>query len=427
MSLYTLDHAGAKFVSGLFWQVLSRPREAREEAKELGESMQFDYFVLRSTGEVLQAAFGAKADGANDGMISMAATVARALEADGVVPNWIAATELPNGEYGFFAVRDGAFLPDGDFCGSREEVLNRMTAEYGIGEWDAVVCPDEFGFPNSQARSFEEFLPVDAKGKFKAPVNIILEPLKKKLPIKQMAIAAAVLAVLGGAYFAVTSYLESEEYKERERLLAEQKQRMDEEERRKAMATPPWATLADSMKLIHACEEFAFTLDTKPSGWEFSGATCSRGGSFAATYARGTSPSTVFDIKQQLGEKFRTDWSGEKGTYATKVEIPNASAETLWKSEELVLKMVGYSQELGLKLKVGSAGGGGGGAPGAPAAPVAPASPHLKFKTLPFSGEAPIQPSYYAKIFELPGVRLNLLKVTEAGNWGFEGELYVQE
>ena len=423
MSHYTFEHAGGKFVSGLFWQVLSRPREAKQEAKELGESMQFDFMVLRNAGSVIQSGFAARADGAGDGMISFAATIARVLEdRDNPPQNWIAAVELPNGDVGFVAVREGAMLPDGDVCGTREEILNRMTAEYGLGEWDVVVCPDDFGFPGSVPRGFEEFLPLDKKGKVKAPPSIVLDPLKRKLPIKQIAAGVAVIVVVGVAYMLYSNYVESEEFKAREQALLEQKLRMEEEEKRKAMASPPWATVPDSMSLVKACEDAVFTLDLKPSDWSFDGAVCNAGGSMTAVYKRGESSATVFDVKAQLGDGFRTDWSGESGSLQKKLEAVTAKPEVLWKSDELVMKMVGTAQKLGLKLTVKSPS-----SPVGPGVPVAQEVSVLKFKRLVFNAESEIQPSYFSSVIDLPGVRVQNLKVDLAGKWSFDGEIYVSE
>ena len=424
MSHYTFEHGGAKFVSGLFWQVLSRPREAKQEAKELGESMQFDYMVLRNAGSVIQSGFAARSDGAADGMISFAATIARVLEGSDSPPqNWIAAIELPTGDVGFVAVREGAMLPDGDFCAPREEILNRMTAEYGLGEWEVVICPDDFGFAGSVPRSFDEFLPLDKKGKVKAPAAIILDPLKRKLPIKQIAAVLGVLLVAGGAYMSYSNYVESEAFKAREQALLEQKQRMEEEERRRAMASPPWATVTDSMSLVKACEDAIFTLDLKPSDWTFDAAVCGAAGSMSAVYKRGESSSTVFDVKSVLGEGFRTDWSGESGALQKKLDIQIAKAESLWKSDEIVMKMVGTAQKLGLKLSIKPAGSSVG--PGVPVA--AQEGSVLKFKKLAFSAESEIQPSYFSEVLSLPGVRVQSLKVSPAGRWSFDGEIYVSE
>lgn len=431
MSLYILEHANAKFVAGLFWQVLSRPREAKAEAKELGESMTFDFLLVRSVGSVMQAGFCARNDGAAEGMTSIAALIGRAIEADDPPLNWMAAVALPSGEYAYAVVRDGALLPDGDIAGSKDDVLNRMTGDFGLGEWDLIVCPSDFGFPNSQEKVFDDFLVFDKKGRHKPIPSTVVEPLKRQIPWKMMGGAVGVLAVAGLGFYFYQNYQAQLEAERQAAMLAEQKARMDAEAQAKANVTPVWATLPDSIRMLKACEEEFFQLPIQPAGWDFEGALCSREGRVKAGFKRGVDGGTVFDIKREFAGKVRTDWSGDLAIHEHDVKFQIAKRDLLLKADDVVEKMVGAAQQLQLKVKVRAAPGAG---PQGGPSPVPPAPPGQapaaggpqKFAVLEFETQSNIQPSMYERVFTLPGVRPKNVKVTPSGDWTVEGEIYVE-
>jgi hypothetical protein len=422
VSLYILEHANSKFVSGLFWQVLSRPREAKAEAKELGESMNFDFLLIRSAGSVMQAGFCARSDGATEGMTSIAALFSRAIESDNPPLNWIAVVALPNGDFAYSAVRDGAFLPDGDFAGSKEEVINRMTSDYGLGDWELVVCPEDFGFPNSQEKSFEDFLAMDSKGRYKAVPSTVIEPVKRQIPWKQISIVVGTILVLGVGGMAGLSYYEKLQTERQEAMVAEQKARMEAEAQAKARATPPWATLPDPMKMLASCEEEIFQLPIMPAGWDFEGALCNREGKVKAGFKRIENAGTIFDIKNEFGNKVRIDWGGDAAIHEYEIKFALAKNDQLLKADEVVEKLVGTAQSLDLKVAVKDA---------AKAGPIPGQAPPnmtgpVKFGLLYFEAKSNIKPSMYERVFSLPGIRPVNVKVTPSGEWTVEGEIYVE-
>jgi len=97
---------GNRFVSGLLWQALTRPRGYMKEAKEIGKREGLDIVAIRDTAEVKQAGFVSKADGAYKGMYSLAAALAGQLG-----DTWIGAFKLPDDRYAMVAVDSGAIIP----------------------------------------------------------------------------------------------------------------------------------------------------------------------------------------------------------------------------------------------------------------------------------------------------------------------------
>jgi hypothetical protein len=419
--LLLLEHGGARLVAGLFWQVLSRPREALKEAKELGESMSFDFMVQRSAGAVMQAGFAAQVDGAVEGMASLAMLIAATIEApeNGDIPqNWLAAVELPGGQFAYAAVRDGAFLPDADFAGSKEDVLARLTSDYALGEWELVVAPNEFGFANSHERRFDEVAPLDKKGKYKPPAQSLVQPVRRTLPWKKIGIVVSALVAIGVCAQVAKGYYEDKAAAEREVALQAEETRLAEEMRNKALSRPPWANVADTADLLTKCEQMMFQIPFTPVGWAIGDLACSREGSVVASYTRGDDGAPIYVLKKLLGANVRFDWRGEQAIYTSKIELKMADRESLWFADEAVNELVGRFQSVGVPLdpKDEMAGTPGVGGPAGP----------IKFRRITFSASTKIKPSFYAKLFAVPGVRIKGVKVSPAGVWTTEGEIYVE-
>src|SRR5687768_9872945 len=125
MALHITQIDKHKFVCGLFWQALSRPRELVKEAKDLARKIDSDLMVLRIDHTAAQAGFAHSRDGIRKGAYSLAAVISKTLAVEGAyydgerqpVHNWLGAFKLGDGKWAYFAVRDASFLPNGDFAG----------------------------------------------------------------------------------------------------------------------------------------------------------------------------------------------------------------------------------------------------------------------------------------------------------------------
>jgi len=102
-----------RFVSGLFWQSLSRRRELRKEALELARKLSFDLLIVRIERDQAEAGFANLAEGAQPGMLSLGTMVSSSIARQGAMydgrqqsaPNWLGAFKVPDGRWAYFAVR----------------------------------------------------------------------------------------------------------------------------------------------------------------------------------------------------------------------------------------------------------------------------------------------------------------------------------
>src|SRR6476469_4695698 len=122
MAIHITEIGKHRFICGLFWQSLSRPRELMKEATALAKKIDSDLMVLRKDYATAQAGFAQSKDGARRKVYSLAAAVSKTLALKGAfydgekqrVHNWLGAFKLPDGKWAYFAVRDANFLPNGD-------------------------------------------------------------------------------------------------------------------------------------------------------------------------------------------------------------------------------------------------------------------------------------------------------------------------
>jgi hypothetical protein len=212
MPAHVIQIGKHRFVCGLFWQSLSRPRELHKEAVELGRRIKFDLMVLRQDYGTAQAGYAGTAEGVRPGMYSLGAAIAKTVAVEGAhydgrqqpVQNWLAALELPDGSWAYFAVRDENFLPTGDFAGKKEDVIDRLAADYALGGWNVVFGSEalrSIGFHNFHARTLEQFLPRGRRGELRPQSAWAVESLNARRQRLVLATAAvAGVATLGTAY-----------------------------------------------------------------------------------------------------------------------------------------------------------------------------------------------------------------------------------
>lgn len=243
MTLHITNLDKHRYVCGLFWQSLSKPRELEREAIDLGRKIDADLMVVRMDHTTAQAGFAQTRDGARRGMYSLAAVVSRTMASEGAfydgeqqpVHNWLGAFRLPDGQWVYFAVRDANFLPNGDFAGSKEEVLERLQSDYALGGWNVVVGDEElraFGFHNFQVREVRSFIPQRADGSLRVQRRAALRRVGGRLSrMHLVAAGVAALAVAGGYAW----MLYQRDVAERERELAMQQVR-----ERILREAPPW-------------------------------------------------------------------------------------------------------------------------------------------------------------------------------------------
>ncbi|MXN76835.1 type 4b pilus protein PilO2 [Burkholderia sp. 4701] len=285
MSAQVIQIGRQRFVGGLFWQSLSRRNELRAEAVELAKKLKFDLMVLRIDRGVAAAGYANTRDGFAPGHLSLGAMVSRAIALEGAfyngrrqpAPNWLGAFALPDGRWAYFAVRDHAFMPNGDWVGTRDEALERLHTDYAWGGWNVVIGEPELekqGFQNFQPKRLDELLPRRG-GRPRTERWWALRPVERRLSPRAALIAATLVCVAGGAGLAYWHHRTKVEAQEREAALERVRAELAARQAQGGPIAHPWATLPDAVGFARACAARFGRL--APGGWQLDRYECTPG------------------------------------------------------------------------------------------------------------------------------------------------------
>ncbi len=265
-----------RFVGGLFWQSLSRRNEWRAEAAELARKLKFDLMVLRIDRGVAAAGYAHTRDGFAAGHLSLGAMVSRAIAIEGAfyngrrqpAPNWLGAFALPDGRWAYFAVRDHAFVPNGDWIGSREEALERLHTDYAWGGWNVVIGEPELerqGFQNFQPKRIDDLLPRRG-GRPRTERWWALRPIERRLSPRTALIAAVLVCVAVGGVLGYLHYRAKREAREQEAALERTRAELAARQASGVQLAHPWANQPDVRAFARACAARFGRL--APGGWQ---------------------------------------------------------------------------------------------------------------------------------------------------------------
>ncbi|CAB3769405.1 type 4b pilus protein PilO2 [Paraburkholderia solisilvae] len=423
-----------RFLCGLFWQSLSRRHELRAEAAELAARLNFDAMVLRIDRSFAGAGFASTREGAQLGLPSLGALVSKAIATEGAfydgrqqpAPNWLGAFRLPDGRWAYFAVRDGAFLPNGDWVASSEEVFERLHGDYSLGGWNVVIGDPQIeaqGFHNFYPRSIEDMIPRRG-GKPHLPRWINLAPVSRRLQWRRMAVAAAVLPAIVLVAWGGFRY--------RERKLEQARELAFERAREQLRLHPPrppappvlahpWAPAPLPSTLVRAC--LAHFAMIAPGGWQLDSYTC-RATNVSYSWSRDESNVAMLIAVQPHAV---VDTSGNHATLVEPVKLAAGGDETIEGVYGVRLRMLSAFQLLGVPLNFSLQR--------APAPQKSLAAETLG--QLNGSGDAPlpwqtwrlsanlgeIVPTSVIRYLDQPGVRLDKVSY-QSGQWTLEGVIY---
>lgn len=423
MATHVIQIGRQRFVCGLFWQSLSRRHELRKEALELAKKLNFDLMVLRIDRGVAAVGFANAREGAQSGLPSLGVIVAKTIAQQGAffegrqqsAPNWLGAFKLSDGRWAYFAVRDGSFLPNGDWVGSGEEVLERLNSDYGLGGWNTVI-----GDPEIESMGFHNFYPrrigdlIESRhGRVSAPRWTRLRPVRTTVswPVVGLAAGVAVAAIGGSAWF---SHYRAQQEAGRERALALARARL------KLGAHPPvthpWASQAVPTEFARECQRhFRFIA---PAGWSLERYVCAAKG-VDYTWSRNGSTAALLLARAPMAQ---FDSTGDHASLSEAFDMGATRDEPLLPGRSVKAFLFTRSQMLNVPLTLAPIAAPAGQGALAPVGGSAPAAPswnqwrmQVKFGGLP--------PEHFMPMLSAAGVRL--VKLTyQAGEWSAEGVVY---
>jgi hypothetical protein len=410
-----------KFVCGLFWQSLSRPRELKKEAIDLGRKIDSNLLVIRMDHSTAQAGFAHSREGGRCGMFSLAAIVSKTLAIEGAfydgeqqaVHNWLGVFKLPDGKWLYLAVRDANFLPNGDFVGDKDDVLDRLHSDYALGGWNVVIGEPELadmGFHNFNARTIATLIPRKKDGSirvYKWWRLYQIDGLPAWLPT--VLAASAVGAVAAVSWFGWRYYEQKQVERESELAIARAREQI---QREASAAAHPWSRIPLPAVMVKTCMSQFDHLTA--GGWQLDSYLCTPDQQ-SYSWLRGSS--TIALLHAQVPAAL-VDVSGDKASYARSLTMAAGNNDTLGEAQSTLEVLMSRFQAIGLAMKV---------------TPVLVPKPQGQeqqwqpgWRSFLFSVSAHgVEPGDIAVMLNRPGVRIEKL-VYRGAEWSLEGTIYAK-
>lgn len=404
MKIIELDSGKRRreIVAGLVWHPLHE--SGASPAKEIlayAKDSESDLKVTR-TGDRVHIGFAKKSEGAKAGQISAAAVIADALIEEGKGSNALVAIQLPGegNSYLFLAIRETIILADGDAIGSRDEIRVRLVGDVSYDGWDIVICPDEWGVPDSVEKGFDDFFnETSLKSAKRWMLTDVSIAWRKYVVPTLLIVALGVGGSFGWSYWSKKKALEAE--------IQRQRQAEADLGKRAAPAAPPkpWPLLPTPISFATACEKALQSTGLVAGNWLLDKADCDGG----RLVVRWTKPNESAWISHLYATRPNVVMSSD-GMSASLAQQATATAserfdEVLPSAEDATLRLYDLASRYGLSVRVAGAQ--------SAAAPVAlpgqtPAQVPVVAPTwteLTFFIATVIEPNELASVLSAPGLR----------------------
>lgn len=406
-----------RFIAGLLWQSLSRPTALAEEAADIAKELRFDLMVtLHAQGGVAQAGFADSSEGGVTGAASIAAVIASRFLQERVhsaqmTASCIGAFELPDHRWLYIAIRDSVILPQGDFIGTRAEVLEQLEKDFEMGEWDVVFGDASFknwGIDHFQVRALDEMLPRKKSGAIDIKKPFILKQINfegsRGVYRRFGAIAALALALAGSSY----GYYKWDQARKAEAAAAEAARRAAEEA---ALAggqgTPksinPWVPKPAPQAFAQACiREFKYI---SLGAWQLGQFVCTPSSvSYQWIGDTWANPASVLSAVPAAN----VDLVGGKANYSAPLALEGGGDDTLGELHSQLVGMATFFRTAGFEFRFGASGG----------------QPQRAWQQQAFTVLlGTLNPVPVVAAIDSPGIRIEKIAY-QNGEWQMEGTIY---
>lgn len=347
---------GNQFVSGLYWQPLTRPRAYMKEARDIGKQRGMDIVAIRKSETLIQGGFVSKADGAYKGMYSLAAALAGQLG-----DTWLGAFKLPDGQYALVGILRGGVIPGADMIGDLETISAALRSVYaykhGINDED-IYAPEEMNFGGKVIDIEKILTPVSMRKEYS------LKPLSFTLTKKQLIGIGAVALVLAGGIGGYWQYQEVQAKKKHDAEIVAAKLKVAEMEAANAKLRAeqvaksivhPWTLSGSVADFVAACGDNIYQQPLSVSGWKLVSNHCD-GRKFTSIFKRSES-STVAEFAEyaiSAGYKDSPEFldGGDTASISRDIVIAVAGDDTLLPKEEMRINLRSHLQKIGIKAGI---------------------------------------------------------------------------
>lgn len=386
------------WVAGLSWLSYDEfPRKSAllEDASQLKSS----WVAVRNGQDAIQGGFCAPIEGVKNPtkLRSLAAHLA-----DSQKQPWLGIFELGEGLYWYIAVRDHhAILPDGDVIGDFDTVFAAREGHLGYGDWN----PIEGGLALLQ----DMMADIDVKPpRLKSLTSSNFTPA-----VATAAAALTVVAIGAGAYHWWHGKKVAEE---QARQAAIQRVR-DELAAKKPVVSAPASVpaLPSPADWLEACGRVLRPLPLSKHGWVVDQVGCDQ---TSAVVRWAMSAGADVTNRPQGEVSDQGDTIQERISLAS---IKPREGDDVIDLSDAKIAIRAWTNANGMQAPVFAAPAQAPALPGAqaPQAPAAPKQAAVALET----GVSPLLPRTMRELSNLPGLRLTLMKQTEAG-WHVEGVVY---
>jgi len=422
---------GKEFVSGLVWEPL-KERAYMREARQIGKRESMDIVAIR-LGFMAQAGFVKKDNGVTKGMYSLASALAGQINLDA----WIGAFELPNGLYALVAVHNGLIVPDCDYIGERQEVINllkEMDSQPKVMLFNTVYHPADFDYHGKQL-DIEDVLKPEAMRKEYALKQLTFGMTRREL--MQLGGAATLFVCLVVGYLQWQAYEAEQAAKEAARIeLVRQQELADLNARagaeQSALALQhPWATQPGIPDFLNGCQGAINSLPLAVGGWTFESAICTSS-TVESVYTR-SGKTTFNDLTEATHGRFAAPpvlmEGGERAGLGDVITIGAGGDDELMPFEQVQADFTSYLQLLDLRAAIVAVPVEVPEQPALPGGVVAPPLPQPDWKHFSFSLTSSYTPQYLFTGLNLKGIRLVELSVIRQGSelsWTVKGDIYAR-